>query len=441
MAHLVTGAAGFIGSHLAHTLHAEGHELILCDFLPGVEKARNLTGIDPAAFFSPEYLWAQRPSLPPLSSPIEAIWHLGADSDTTTRDWDGLLRTNVRASQTLWRYCAEQGIPFYYASSAATYGDGSVGFSDRTPPAELAPLNLYGRSKNEFDAWVLAEIEAGRPAPPHWAGFKFFNVYGAREGHKGRMASILWKAARDMEAHGAVRLFRSNDPAIPDGEQRRDFVWVGEALAHMRWVARARPASAIYNSGTGHASTFLEMIHAWFAARGREPSIEFVPMPEALTRQYQNYTRADMSKLREAGYDGEPVLPEEGVRRTLEELGELRVEALGVKARGVEALGAEPATGAGEEAVEILHEAPRLRIERIVSRGHASPEGFWYDQDEEEWVMVLEGRARLVLRDPDESVELGPGDHLRIAAHRRHRVAWTDPERPTVWLAVFFGGD
>lgn len=432
MAHLITGAAGFIGSHLAHTLAGEGHELVLCDFLPDEVKAANLAGIDPVGFFSPEGLWAERPSLPPLPSPIEAVWHLGADSDTTTRDWDALLRTNVRASETLWRYCAERGIPFYYASSAATYGDGSAGFSDHTPPEELRPLNLYGRSKNAFDAWVLGEVGAGHPTPPHWAGFKFFNVYGARERHKGRMASILWKAARDLEAHGTVRLFRSNDPAITDGEQRRDFVWVGEALAHMRWVARARPPSAIYNSGTGHASTFLEMIHAWFTARGREPSIEFVPMPEALTRQYQNYTQADMSKLRDAGYEGDPVLPPEGVRRTLEELGEAGA--------GANTSPGEVKPESGEE-VQLLHETPHLRVERIVSRGHTSPEGFWYDQDEEEWVTVLEGSARLALRGPDESIVLGPGDHLRIAAHRRHRVEWTDPARRTVWLALFHGAD
>jgi ADP-L-glycero-D-manno-heptose 6-epimerase len=198
-----------------------------------------------------------------------------------------------------------------------------MGFSDRTPPGDLVPLNLYGRSKNAFDKWVLEQVELGAPAPPHWAGFKFFNVYGAREGHKGRMASIIWKAERDMAAHDHVQLFQSNHPDFADGEQRRDFVWVGDVLDEMRWVAKERPASDLYNAGTGVASTFRAMIEAYFAALGESPRIEYVPMPAALSRQYQNFTQADMSKLRAAGYTRDPVLPPEGVARTLREMTEL----------------------------------------------------------------------------------------------------------------------
>jgi ADP-L-glycero-D-manno-heptose 6-epimerase len=320
--HLVTGSAGFIGSHLAHQLAAEGHDLVLCDHPATGEKMKNLAGLAPLATIPPERLWDGSTLTFPATP--AAVWHLGANSDTTAKDWDELTRVNITASQTLWRWCAAQGVPYYYASSAATYGDGSAGFSDRTAPRELTPLNLYGRSKNEFDAWVLAEVAAGRPQPPKWAGFKFFNVYGAREAHKGRMASILWKAERDIAAQGKVLLFKSNDPTIKDGEQRRDFVWVGEVLQQMRWVAARGAPNTIYNAGTGVASTFLEMIHAWFAARDEAPKIELVPMPPDLSKQYQNYTKADMSTLRNAGYDLPPVLPTEGVARTLAEIRTLR---------------------------------------------------------------------------------------------------------------------
>jgi ADP-L-glycero-D-manno-heptose 6-epimerase len=320
--HLVTGSAGFIGSSLAHQLAAEGHDLVLCDFPASGEKAKNLEGLRPVTTIPPERLWGK--GVPRLPAKVDAVWHLGANSDTTAKDWDELTRVNITASQTLWRWCASEGVPYYYASSAATYGDGSAGFSDRIRPDRLSPLNLYGKSKNEFDAWALAEVAEGRAAPPKWAGFKFFNVYGAREAHKGRMASILWKAERDLAAHGKVLLFKSNDPGIADGEQRRDFVWVGEVIDQMRWVAAHPAPNAIYNAGTGVASTFLEMVHAWFKARGEAPRIELVPMPPDLSRQYQNFTRADMSALRDAGYDRAPVLPADGVARTLAGIAELR---------------------------------------------------------------------------------------------------------------------
>ncbi len=320
--HLITGASGFIGSHLAHELHAEGLPVLLSDFVPVSDRPRNLAGLQGAPFIDAATLFPAGRDLPVLdhTRTIDAVWHLGANSDTTTRDWEHLLHVNVGASQQMWRWCAEHQVPFYYASSAATYGDGSRGFSDRTPAAQLAPLNLYGRSKNDFDAWVRTQVECGAPQPPHWAGFKFFNVYGAREGHKGRMASIVWKAERDIAALDRVQLFQSNHPHFADGEQRRDFVWVGDVVSQMRWVAANRAPNDIYNAGTGVASTFLDMITAYFAARGETPRIEFVPMPVALSTQYQNFTQADMSTLQRAGYDRAPVLPTQGVAHTLEQM-------------------------------------------------------------------------------------------------------------------------
>ncbi len=322
--HLITGAAGFIGAHLAHELHAEGHSLTLVDF-PGDEtKAVNLQGLEPHLLLNAAEVFSANAELPALNAVdptvVQAVWHLGANSDTTTRDWPHLLHVNIGASQQLWRWCAEHHVPFFYASSAATYGDGAQGFSDRTPPEQLTPLNLYGKSKNDFDAWVLEQVANGAPAPPHWAGFKFFNVYGARESHKGRMASIIWKAERDIAEHNAVRLFKSNHPDFADGQQRRDFVWVQDVIDQMRWSHSTEAPSDIYNAGTGVASTFLDMINAYFAARGEEPRIEFVPMPESLSGQYQNFTQADMGKLRDAGYSAPPTLPEKGVAATLKRM-------------------------------------------------------------------------------------------------------------------------
>jgi ADP-L-glycero-D-manno-heptose 6-epimerase len=325
--HLVTGAAGFIGAHLAHQLHAEGTPLLLCDYAPDATRARHLAGLEAHPFVDAADVFpagAELPVLGPHGPRVRAVWHLGANSDTTTRDWDHLLHVNIGASQQLWRWCARHGVPCYYASSAATYGDGTRGFSDRTPAGQLAPLNLYGRSKNDFDAWVRQQQAISAPEPPHWAGFKFFNVYGAREGHKGRMASIIWKAERDMASLGRVQLFASNHPDFADGEQRRDFVYVGDVLDEMRWVHAHGAPSDIYNAGTGIASTFLDMITAYFDARGETPAIEFVPMPESLANQYQNFTQADMSTIRGAGWTRPPMLPAEGVARTLREM-----EALG----------------------------------------------------------------------------------------------------------------
>ena len=166
----------------------------------------------------------------------EAIFHLGACSATTETDWNYLLRNNVEYTRTLWEWCAANGKPLLYASSAATYGDGSRGFDDRTAPGELTPLNLYGKSKNDFDAWALAEAESGRPQPPKWAGLKFFNVYGPHEPHKGRMASVVYQTWRQVKATGGMKLFRSTDPRFTDGGQLRDFVYVGDCVNHLLWL-------------------------------------------------------------------------------------------------------------------------------------------------------------------------------------------------------------
>ncbi len=306
----VTGAAGFIGSNLALRLAAQGEEVLLVDYPLTPEKAPNLSGMEGCGFLEPQEFLRELES---GGAAPEAIFHLGACSDTMETDWDYLRRNNIEYSQKLWEHCARAAKPYIYASSAATYGDGSNGFDDATPPQELRPLNLYGRSKNEFDLWALQQIAGGAPAPPRWAGLKFFNVYGPREAHKGPMASVVWKAYRNILEHGEMGLFRSNDPSIGDGEQKRDFVFVEDCIDHMLWLWKAPHDGGIYNSGTGQARTFLDLVRAAFAALELEPQIRFIDMPADLSAQYQNFTQATMTKLRATGYRKEPTPLEAGV--------------------------------------------------------------------------------------------------------------------------------
>lgn len=311
----VTGAAGFIGSNLTHRLAADGAELLLVDDALTPAKAPNLAGLERFAFVRHDHLLVDlaRGRIRPT-----AIYHLGACSSTTETDWDYLSRNNVEYTKSLWTWCAEHRVPFIYASSAATYGDGSRGFDDRTSPTELVPLNLYGKSKNDFDIWALAEIAAGKPSPPRWAGLKFFNVYGPRETHKGRMASMVFHSHRQILATGKVKLFQSTDPKYPDGGQLRDFVFVGDCVNHMLWLASHDHGNGLFNSGTGTARSFNDLATATFAAMGREPNIEYIPMPADLAKQYQNYTQATTAKLRDVGCRVPPTSLERGAAETVQ---------------------------------------------------------------------------------------------------------------------------
>ena len=308
---LLTGGAGFIGSNLQATLLAQGQRVAIADWLGTQGKWRNLAAHPPSRLIPPERLDAYLAANPSL----QAVIHLGAVSDTTATDGDHVWATNVELSWRLWQWCAERRTPFIYASSASTYGDGAQGFDD--DPARLhalRPLNLYGWTKHAFDLRVQAALAADEPRPPQWAGLKFFNVYGPNEYHKGSMVSVVKNKHDDLAAGRAPRLFRSDNPAIEDGAQARDFIHVDDVTAVIRWLLRTPEVSGLFNLGTGQARTYRDLAHAVCDAAGRPREIEFVPMPEALQGQYQSFTQARMDRLRDAGYPGQFTPLEDGVR-------------------------------------------------------------------------------------------------------------------------------
>ncbi len=307
---LVTGGAGFIGSNLVHALTQRGEEVAVVDRLGEGEKWRNLDGAVLAGLLPPERLGealAMRP---------RAILHMGAVSDTTVRDGDLVAESNFGLSRHLWEWSAAHDAQFLYASSAATYGDGAQGFDDEETPealARLRPLNLYGWSKHLFDRRVVQLLALGRPRPPQWAGLKFFNVYGPREAHKGRMASVVLHKFREIGETGAARLFASDRAGVADGGQMRDFVHVDDCVRVVLWLLDHPGVSGLFNCGTGTARSFADLARATFAAMGVAERIEYVPMPADLHGKYQYFTEAGMAKLRQSGFSGVPMPLERGV--------------------------------------------------------------------------------------------------------------------------------
>jgi ADP-L-glycero-D-manno-heptose 6-epimerase len=311
---LVTGGAGFIGSNLVAGLLESGHEPIaVVDRLGQDDKWRNLAKHDLEALVAPEGLGE---FLRDRGKQIEFVYHMGAISSTLERDADLIAETNLRLSQALWTWCAESVVPFVYASSAATYGDGSAGFQDGLDPAaleRLRPLNAYAWSKHAFDRWVARRVRKGDHAPPHWAGLKFFNVYGPNEYHKGEMRSVVCKAYPGAAAGEPAVLFRSHRPDYPDGGQKRDFVDVRDCVDVMVWLKDHQETNGLFNLGTGNARTWLELMTALYQAVGRPLAVEWIDIPEPMRERYQYFTEADVSTLRAAGYQ-RPFRPiEEGV--------------------------------------------------------------------------------------------------------------------------------
>jgi ADP-L-glycero-D-manno-heptose 6-epimerase len=309
---LITGGAGFIGSHLQAALAARSLETVVVDRLGSGGKWRNLAAHPPSRIIAPEALDRFLDSAPPL----RMVFHLGAVTDTTAADADAAWQTNVEVSRSLWRWCAAAGVRLVYASSAATYGDGAHGFDD--DPAllpRLRPLNLYGWTKHSFDLAVAGMLARGEKRPPQWVGLKFFNVYGPNEYHKGHMVSAVKVMHDALAAGGPARLFRSDRPEIADGAQQRDFIWVGDLVDVMLWLLDGGPAEGLFNLGTGRARSYLELAHAVCDALGRPLDVTFIDMPAALRGQYQSFTEARMDRLRAAGYAGQFTPLEEGVRR------------------------------------------------------------------------------------------------------------------------------
>jgi len=298
---LVTGGAGFIGSNMVASLNEAGRaDIAISDILGSDAKWRNLAGRQLADFVPPAEL------LPWLDGrKLDAVIHFGAISSTTATDADNVIETNFRLSLRLLDWCAATRTPFIYASSAATYGNGEAGFIDDYSLAalkRLKPMNLYGWSKHLFDLAVVERAARKGKLPPQWVGLKFFNVFGPNEYHKGEMMSLVAKRFADAKAGVPARLFKSHRDGMADGEQRRDFIYVDDTVAVMRWFLDHPRVSGIFNVGTGVASSFKEMITALFAALGRGPNIEYTDMPPAIRNSYQYFTQAGTDHLRQAGY-------------------------------------------------------------------------------------------------------------------------------------------
>ena len=298
---LVTGGAGFIGSALVWALNSRGIEdIVVSDVLHSDEKWRNLVPLRYADYVEGGALRSRLAANPAAFGKFSAVFHLGACSSTTERDASYLIDNNTAFTRELAGWALSSGARFIYASSAATYGDGSQGMDDKEPAIErLRPLNMYGYSKHLFDLYARRLGWLDRIV-----GLKYFNVFGPNEDHKGDMRSVVSKANLQIHESGEIRLFRSYDPKYPDGGQMRDFLYVKDAVEMtLHFAEKGSSAGGLFNLGSGEANTWLTLAGAIFAALGKEPRIAFIDMPETLRAKYQYYTKADISKLRASGYD------------------------------------------------------------------------------------------------------------------------------------------
>lgn len=312
--YVITGAAGFIASYLVGFLNRQGiDQLILVDDFSRPDKAVNLANkkylqkIERSIFFD----WLKTNTIA-----IDGVFHLGARTDTTEMNYAIHEALNVVYSQQIWNWCAEKNIPLVYASSAATYGNGELGYiDDHKIVDQLKPLNPYGVSKNNFDAWALQQTAT----PPFYAGVKFFNVYGPNEYHKGRMASVIMHAFNQIQSKGSMTLFKSHHPDFKDGEQIRDFIYVKDIVSICVWLMENQPTSGLYNAGTGEGRTFVDLAKGLFSAINKPADIQFIDTPIDIRDKYQYFTQADTKKLRAAGYPIPFTSLEDGIKEYVTE--------------------------------------------------------------------------------------------------------------------------
>lgn len=289
---IVTGANGFIGSQICKHLNKQGfNDLVVVDMVSPKERPAPLAGISYLKYLDrkelPLFLKSEE-----AKSKVSWILHMGANSYTTETNWELLLEVNVGDSRLCFEWCAQNNKSLIYASSAATYGEGLQGFDDQTPPENLQALNLYGKSKLEFDKWALKQTQS----PSQWYGLKFFNVYGPQETHKGSQASVVMHAFHQIKKTGTLKLFKSYRPDYKDGEQKRDFIYVQDICLWTSELMAKKPASGIYNMGTGQARTWVDLGRAVFRSLNLPEKIEFIEMPSNIKNQYQYFTEAKMQK-------------------------------------------------------------------------------------------------------------------------------------------------
>jgi ADP-L-glycero-D-manno-heptose 6-epimerase len=313
---IITGGAGMIGSIMAWHLNNKlgRQDLVIVDRITHENQWQNLVHRHYAEYLDKDQLFEFLED----NDGITAVIHMGAISATTERDFNKLVADNMHYSQDLWSWCTEYEVPFFYASSAATYGGGEQGYDDASIE-NLRPLNGYGYSKHFFDQWVLQQVAQKQATPPAWAGFKFFNVYGPNEYHKERMASVAYHTFNQFSETGTMRLFKGTKAGVEDGMQLRDFVYVKDVADVMGFFLEAalknKPvANAIYNIGTGQARSFKDLATSVMTSMSREPNITYIDMPQDLQGKYQYFTQAEMKKLRDAGYKKPFTTLEEGVK-------------------------------------------------------------------------------------------------------------------------------
>jgi ADP-L-glycero-D-manno-heptose 6-epimerase len=314
---IITGAAGFIGSAIAWKLNESGREdLILVDKLRTEEKWKNIAKRDYIDWVDRDELFEYL-SNEDIAKKVEAVIHMGACSATTEKDMDFLMKNNYEYSKKLWEFCTKYNIKYIYASSAATYGMGEQGYNDEIDlegHKNLRPLNKYGYSKKIFDVWALKQ----KNTPKNWAGFKFFNVYGPNEYHKGRMASMVFHSYNQAKENGYVKLFKSHNEKFEDGKQLRDFVYIKDVVSVIEYFLNNDIENGVYNLGTGKERSFYDLAYNTLVSAKENPKIEFVDMPMDLRGRYQYYTKAEMNKLRKVGYTKEFYTLEEGIKDYVE---------------------------------------------------------------------------------------------------------------------------